>query len=185
MTMMPVEPILALALLATPLPIVRIDSPEPISCLSADEMRDAVATSGVFLQMGFMRRFDAGYAAAKKQIDAGRIGGITTAHDVRLLAAAQGIRYVNHTFKSHLSLAAALHVFASSEDFDLCEYPAGGSELSRKLVRNPITRQKDGLVATPSEPGLGVEIDLDIVRRFLKPVRIEVGGGVIHETPPP
>jgi scyllo-inositol 2-dehydrogenase (NAD+) len=24
--------------------------------------------------MGFMRRFDAGYAAAKKQIDAGRIG---------------------------------------------------------------------------------------------------------------
>ena len=119
------------------------------------------------------------------QIDAGRIGGITTAHDVRLLAAAQGIRYVNHTFKSHLSLAAALHVFASAQDFDLCEYPAGGSELSRKLVRNPITRRKDGLVATPSEPGLGVEIDLDIVRRFLKPVRIEVGGGAIHETPPP
>ena len=30
--------------------------------------------SGMFFQMGFMRRFDAGYAAAKKQIDEGRIG---------------------------------------------------------------------------------------------------------------
>ena len=28
----------------------------------------------MFFQMGFMRRFDAGYAAAKKQIEAGRIG---------------------------------------------------------------------------------------------------------------
>ena len=82
-------------------------------------------------------------------------------------------------------VTAALHVFASAEDFDLCEYPAGGSELSRKLVRNPITRRKDGLVATPSEPGLGVEIDIETVRRFLKPVRIEVGGSAIHETPEP
>ena len=47
MSMMPVEPVLALALLATPLPIIRIDSPEPISCLSADEMRDAVAEGRV------------------------------------------------------------------------------------------------------------------------------------------
>jgi inositol 2-dehydrogenase len=38
------------------------------------EMRTAIASSGMFFQMGFMRRFDAGYAAAKKQIDEGRIG---------------------------------------------------------------------------------------------------------------
>jgi predicted dehydrogenase len=37
-------------------------------------MRTAIASSGMFFQMGFMRRFDAGYAAAKKQIDDGRIG---------------------------------------------------------------------------------------------------------------
>jgi predicted dehydrogenase len=37
-------------------------------------MKKAVEDSGMFFQMGFMRRFDAGYAAAKKQIDAGRIG---------------------------------------------------------------------------------------------------------------
>ena len=37
-------------------------------------MKAAIEASGIFFQMGFMRRFDAGYAAAKKQIDAGRIG---------------------------------------------------------------------------------------------------------------
>ena len=37
-------------------------------------MQDALARSGVFFQMGFMRRFDGGYASAKKQVDEGRIG---------------------------------------------------------------------------------------------------------------
>ena len=37
-------------------------------------MKRAIEASGMFFQMGFMRRFDPGYAAAKKQIDAGRIG---------------------------------------------------------------------------------------------------------------
>ena len=45
--------------------------------LALDEvaaMRQAIAAAGMFFQMGFMRRFDAGYASAKKQIEAGRIG---------------------------------------------------------------------------------------------------------------
>jgi scyllo-inositol 2-dehydrogenase (NAD+) len=45
--------------------------------LSLDECRHvqtAVDRSGVFFQMGFMRRFDPGYAAAKLQVDNGRIG---------------------------------------------------------------------------------------------------------------
>jgi len=45
--------------------------------LALDEvaaMQAAIAASGMFFQMGFMRRFDAGYASAKKQIADGRIG---------------------------------------------------------------------------------------------------------------
>jgi scyllo-inositol 2-dehydrogenase (NAD+) len=45
--------------------------------LALDEvvaMKSAIESSGMFFQMGFMRRFDVGYAAAKKQIEAGRIG---------------------------------------------------------------------------------------------------------------
>jgi len=47
MSMMLAETVLALALLAAPLPIVRIESQEPISCLSADETRDAVSDGRV------------------------------------------------------------------------------------------------------------------------------------------
>jgi len=50
------------------------EKPPALSLAEVAEMRDAVVKSGTFVQMGFMRRFDAGYAAAKKQIDAGRIG---------------------------------------------------------------------------------------------------------------
>jgi inositol 2-dehydrogenase len=45
--------------------------------LALDEvaaMQHAVTASGMFFQMGFMRRFDAGYAAAHRQIQEGRIG---------------------------------------------------------------------------------------------------------------
>jgi scyllo-inositol 2-dehydrogenase (NAD+) len=45
--------------------------------LSLDECREvqaAVARHGGFFQMGFMRRFDPGYVAGKRQVDEGRIG---------------------------------------------------------------------------------------------------------------
>lgn len=50
------------------------EKPLSLGLADAQAMQEAVASSGVFFQLGFMRRFDAGYAAAKKQIDAGAIG---------------------------------------------------------------------------------------------------------------
>ena len=37
-------------------------------------MQERIAKIGAFFQMGFMRRFDAGYASAKLQVEQGRIG---------------------------------------------------------------------------------------------------------------
>jgi inositol 2-dehydrogenase len=50
------------------------EKPPALSLDDVAAMRDAIARSGMFFQMGFMRRFDAGYAAARQQIEAGRIG---------------------------------------------------------------------------------------------------------------
>ena len=50
------------------------EKPPALSLDEVVEMQQAVERSGMFFQMGFMRRFDAGYAAAKKQIAEGRIG---------------------------------------------------------------------------------------------------------------
>jgi scyllo-inositol 2-dehydrogenase (NAD+) len=50
------------------------EKPPALSLSEVAEMKRAIEKSGMFFQMGFMRRFDAGYAAAKKRIDEGRIG---------------------------------------------------------------------------------------------------------------
>ena len=115
------------------------------------------------------------------QIDAGRIGGIMPSFQVRRLAEQHGIQYVNHTFKSHLSLAAALHVFATNPDFNLLEYPAAGSELSQRLVTEPFHVESDGMVRIKELPGLGVRVDTEAIRPYLAPVRIEVGSEAIFE----
>src|SRR5579863_4045109 len=50
------------------------EKPPALSLSQTQKMKDAVARAHGFLQMGFMRRFDAGYAAAKKKVEEGVIG---------------------------------------------------------------------------------------------------------------
>jgi L-alanine-DL-glutamate epimerase-like enolase superfamily enzyme len=113
------------------------------------------------------------------QIDAGRIGGITVARKVVEKAAAKEITYVNHTFKSRLSVAAALHAFADVEHFKYLEYPSSGSPLAEGLAAGTCDRDANGLVALTEAPGLGVKINVDCIRKYLAPVRIEVSGKTI------
>jgi inositol 2-dehydrogenase len=50
------------------------EKPPALSLSQTQKMKDAVARAKGFLQMGFMRRFDVGYAAAKKRVEEGVIG---------------------------------------------------------------------------------------------------------------
>jgi len=63
----------ALAAAAAGKPIF-CEKPPSTSLDDAVAMRTSVEQSGIFFQLGFMRRFDSGYAAAKKRIDDGAIG---------------------------------------------------------------------------------------------------------------
>ena len=119
------------------------------------------------------------------QIDAGRIGGITPARKVCELARQRNLVYVNHTFKSHVSLAAALHVFADVEHFNYLEYAAGGSPIAHELVKNPMRRDARGLVSVHESPGLGVEVNLDVVRRYFVPVEIRLADRVVFQSERP
>jgi L-alanine-DL-glutamate epimerase-like enolase superfamily enzyme len=120
------------------------------------------------------------------QIDVGRIGGITESKRVADRAHELGIQYVNHTFKSHLSVAASIHVFAGYEEFDLTEYPAGESPLILGLTApTGIFRDSNGLIAAPDTPGLGVEVNLDTLRQYQRQVKIEVDGEVLFESQEP
>jgi scyllo-inositol 2-dehydrogenase (NAD+) len=50
------------------------EKPLSISLPEAREMLRVIEETGVFFQMGFMRRFDKGYVAAKRKIEEGLIG---------------------------------------------------------------------------------------------------------------
>lgn len=113
------------------------------------------------------------------QIDAGRIGGITPALDVRRAAERAGVCYVNHTFKSRLSLAAAMHVFAGAEAFAHLEYAQSGSPLSENLCEPCLEPGEDGQVRLTDAPGLGVSLNMATVERYRRSVRIEVDGATL------
>src|SRR5262249_18392952 len=50
------------------------EKPISLSIAEAKQMLEVIASTGVFFQMGFQRRFDPGYIEGKKKIDAGVIG---------------------------------------------------------------------------------------------------------------
>jgi len=50
------------------------EKPLALSTKDCEDMKDVVDRAGIFFHLGFMRRFDAGYAAAKQKIESGVIG---------------------------------------------------------------------------------------------------------------
>jgi len=55
---------------------VLCEKPLAVNATEAGAMLDAVARSGIRLQVGFMRRYDASFAAAKARVEEGEIGAV-------------------------------------------------------------------------------------------------------------
>lgn len=120
------------------------------------------------------------------QVDVGRIGGITPADRACRRAQELGIHYVNHTFKSHLTVSASIHVFAGIEEYDLVEYPAGDSVLILETTApTGVFRDEQGMIRALDTPGLGVEANPETLRKYLRRVKIELDGELLYESPEP
>ena len=90
--------------------------------LSLDEvaaMKQAIESSGVFFQMGFMRRFDPGYAAAKKEIEAGRIGKTLVFKSTSRDPFRPSLEYANPKSSGGMLIDMGIH------DFDLARWFMG------------------------------------------------------------
>ncbi|MSV29862.1 MAG: mandelate racemase/muconate lactonizing enzyme family protein [Bryobacterales bacterium] len=99
------------------------------------------------------------------QPDVAICGGLTVAREASAMASAAGRRAVPHCFSTGVNLAASLHWMASCADGDLVEYCLRPSPLMRELVRN-LPPLVDGRVAVPQAPGLGIELDEDVIAEF-------------------
>ena len=102
------------------------------------------------------------------QPDVGRVGGLTEAKRVCNLAEQRNLTIVPHLWKSGISIAAAVHLAATTPNCafieflpnELCE-----SALRKELVSNEV-RMVDGMIPLPTRPGLGFELNRDALARF-------------------
>ncbi|MAS37417.1 MAG: mandelate racemase [Anaerolineaceae bacterium] len=117
------------------------------------------------------------------QIDTGRIGGITVAKRVADYAAAHEIRFINHTFTSHLALSASIQPYAGLRDHHLCEYPVELQSLAYELTSDHLLPDANGDIHLPDRPGLGMTPDLAALQKYLIDTEISVGGETLYKTP--
>ena len=116
------------------------------------------------------------------QIDAGRIGGITSAKAVADYAAGKSVQFVNHTFTTPLALSASVQPYAGLRTHELCEYPAEPSALARDFCASPLVPDREGLIHLPEKPGLGLEPDLAALKKYLVEVEIKSGGRPVFQS---
>ena len=99
------------------------------------------------------------------QPDVAFCGGLTVCRRVSDMAEARGRSAVPHCFSTGINLAASLHWMASVPSGDLVEYCLRPSPLMRKLVKN-LPPLVDGHVPVPNGPGLGIELDEEIIQEY-------------------
>jgi len=95
------------------------EKPLAITMDEAVAMRRAVRESGAFFQLGFMRRFDRGYAAAKERLDAGGIGDAVLFKSTSRDPFRPSVEYANPKNSGGLLLDMGIH------DFDLARWFMG------------------------------------------------------------
>jgi L-rhamnonate dehydratase len=72
---------------------------------------------------------------------------------------------IPHAWISDLLTAASLHLNAFMRRSVFLEFNVTQGPLSREICKNPI-QMKDGFVDVPQGPGLGVEVDEQIIQKY-------------------
>jgi L-rhamnonate dehydratase len=100
------------------------------------------------------------------QPDVTRCGGITELLRIAKLARERGVETVPHAWKSGIIKAASLHVNAVLPDALYQEYCVADTPINQTLVKERLPVEADGCITVPTAPGLGVELDEDVVERY-------------------
>jgi L-rhamnonate dehydratase len=100
------------------------------------------------------------------QPDVTRCGGITELLRIAELAREHGVETVPHAWKSGIIKAASLHVNAVLPDALFQEYCVADTPINTSLTRERLPIDADGFVAVPTGPGLGVELDHEVMARY-------------------
>jgi D-galactarolactone cycloisomerase len=107
------------------------------------------------------------------QPDVCSAGGFTACRHIMALAHAHGVQMNPHVWGSGVSQAAALQLIAAIPVTHhslfaiepIFEYDSSTNPLRGSLVREPV-QQVGGWIEVPAKPGLGIEVDREVIERF-------------------
>lgn len=112
----------------------------------------------------FNRVFDkqaVGYA----QPDVTSAGGITSMRRIVSLADAVNVQCLPHVFGSAIALAASLQLLATIPGEPMLEFDRTPNPIRSELATDPIVNEGT-FVPVPNGPGLGIEVDEDVLESF-------------------
>lgn len=107
------------------------------------------------------------------QPDAALCGGIGEALFISELAALSGIRCIPHCWGGAISLAASVQLLSllpdphwgRTTDTPMLEFDLSENPWRTEIVQQPF-QVVDGQIAVPKAPGLGIEVNEEVVRRY-------------------
>jgi len=94
-----------------------------------------------------------------------RVGGISEVRKIAALAAMWHLPCYPHSFSSAVCIHANLHVLASIPNGGELEYDCNPNPLREELNIHRLEVQ-DGVVSLPQRPGLGIELNPEIMERY-------------------
>jgi L-alanine-DL-glutamate epimerase-like enolase superfamily enzyme len=99
------------------------------------------------------------------QVDISR-NGFTDAAYVRARVEEIGARLCNHCYTSPITVAASLHWLVTCRDAFIFEDCVDDSPMRHQLTREKL-QAKDGWIAVPDGPGLGITLNEDFIKKYL------------------
>ena len=99
------------------------------------------------------------------QPDVARCGGFTVARQIAELARTTAVEVVPHCFSTGVLVAASLHLVAILDRPTWSEFSVADSPLVNGILQTPFALD-EGKLAVPTRPGLGVELDDEMVERM-------------------
>ena len=99
------------------------------------------------------------------QPDVTKVGGISEQRRIAWMADDFGVKYVGHGWNTALGLAADLQLAAAMPRRDLVEF-IGGSPYVDGIIAEPFVLDREGYLAIPDAPGLGMTLDRKKLARY-------------------
>ena len=99
------------------------------------------------------------------QPDMSRCGGLTEAKKIAAMAADNNILCVPHAFKTGILVAASIHLIAAIPNAPVLEFSVTESPLRKGLLSTTF-EMKDGYVSVPQKPGLGIELNQEVIEKY-------------------